>query len=144
VPDLSKKGIALSSIFITDSKKGGAIPDAREGAAPVPVVEDVAAIVYRRFPRKGHLEFLVFAYNAGIGEKGVPDAAIQSQVYAGNQLVIASPLNPFAETERSSELPYHARLSLESFEPGSYELRLVAIDRTTKQTTRRSFHFTVE
>ena len=144
VPDLSKKGVALSSIFITDSQRGGSIPDTREGAAPVPVVEDVAAIVYRRFARKGHLEFLVFAYNAGIGEKGVPDAAIQSQVYAGNQLVIASPLNPFAAAERSSELPYHARLSLESFEPGSYELRLVAIDRTTKQTTRRSLHFTVE
>ncbi len=144
VPDLSKKGITLSSIFITDSQRGGSISDAREGAAPVPVVEDVAAIVYRRFARKDHLEFLVFAYNAGIGEKGIPDAAIQSQVYAGSQLVIASPLNPFTATERSSELPYHARLSLESFEPGSYELRLVAIDRTTKRTTRRSLHFTVE
>ena len=107
-------------------------------------VEDVASLVYRRFTRKGHLEFLVFAYNAGRGEKGMPDAAIQSQVYAGNQLVIASPLNPFAASESTTELPYLARLSLESFEPGNYELRLVAIDRTTKQTTRRSLHFTIE
>ena len=144
VPDLSKKGIILSSIFITDSQRGGPIPDAKEGAPPVPVVEDVASIVYRRFARKGHLEFLVFAYNATLSEKGTPDAAIQSQVYAGNQLVIASPLNPFAAVERNSDLPYHARLSLENFDPGNYELRLVAIDRTTKRTTRRSLHFTVE
>jgi VWFA-related protein len=144
VPDLSKKAITLSSIFITDSQRDGSIPDAKEGAPPVPVVEDVAAIVYRRFARKGHLEFLVFAYNAALGEKGIADAAIQTQVYAGNKLVIASPLNPFAAVERNSDLPYHARLSLESFEPGSYELRLVAIDRTTRQTTRRSLHFTVE
>jgi VWFA-related protein len=141
IPDLSKRGITLSGIFITDSRTGVKIPDAKEGAAPV---EDVAAIVYRRFARQGHLEFLVFAYNAGVGEKGLPDAAIQSQVYAGSQLVIASPLNPFAASEGGKELPYLARLSLESFEPGTYELRLVAIDRTTKQTTRRSLHFTVE
>jgi hypothetical protein len=41
-------------------------------------------------------------------------------------------------------IPYAARVSLEQFNSGPYELRVVVIDRLTKATAFRRVYFTVE
>lgn len=146
IPDLARQQFALSSIFLTRSdprtEKGGLVNEDGQGSSN-------RALVYRRFPHQGNLDFLVFAYNAKIGENGVPDAAIQTQLYAGSRLIYASPLGAFFTPDKRQEidparLPYRARLDLSAFEPGSYELRVVVIDRVARSTIKRSINFEVE
>lgn len=146
IPDLARQQFALSSIFLTPSdprtEKGGLVNEDGQGSSN-------RALVYRRFPHQGNLDFLVFAYNAKIGENGVPDAAIQTQLYAGSRLIYASPLGAFFTPDKRQEidparLPYRARLDLSAFEPGSYELRVVVIDRVARSTIKRSINFEVE
>ncbi len=146
IPDLARQQFALSSIFLTPSdprtEKGGLVNEDGQGSSN-------RALVYRRFPHQGNLDFLVFAYNAKIGENGLPDAAIQTQLYAGSRLIYASPLGAFFTPDKRQEidparLPYRARLDLSAFEPGSYELRVVVIDRVARSTIKRSINFEVE
>ncbi len=146
IPDLARQQFALSSIFLTRSdprtEKGGLVNEDGQGSSN-------RALVYRRFPHQGNLDFLVFAYNAKIGENGLPDAAIQTQLYAGSRLIYASPLGAFFTPDKRQEidparLPYRARLDLSAFEPGSYELRVVVIDRVARSTIKRSINFEVE
>src|SRR5262249_47361575 len=79
-------------------------------------------------------------------EKNSADLVIQSQVYSGSKLVYASPLAKITIPESADlqRLPYAARVSLEDFNPGPYELRLVVIDRLTKANAFRRVDFTVE
>ena len=146
-PDLSKKQLALSGIFLTQDRQS---PTQTEtGITEENEDSGARSLVYRRFRRDSQFEFLVFTYNARIGDKGMPDVAIQSQIYNGNKLVFASPLSSVFTAEQKQTLdpariPYYARLALDSFEPGQYELRLVVIDRTTKTTAKRSINFIVE
>lgn len=146
IPNLARQQFALSTIFLTRSdprtEKGGLVEEDGSGTS-------LRSLVYRRFPHQGNLDFLVFAYNAKIGENGLPDAAIQTQLYAGSKLIYASPLAAFFTPDKRQEidparLPYRARLDLAAFEPGSYELRVVVIDRVAKSTIKRSINFEVE
>jgi hypothetical protein len=99
----------------------------------------------RRFKTGSAIDFMVFAYNAKIENKSV-DLVIQSQVYAGSKLVYASPLAKMAMPNAPDlqRIPYAARISLEGFTPGPYELRVMVIDRITKATAFRRVYFTVE
>ncbi len=140
VPDLTKKQLTMSSIFLTESENTNA-GDAEAAKA--------RSLIYRRFRRGSKINFLIFAYNAQHGEKGTPDVAIQSQIHAGPRLVFASPLNPMVTAEAGQptdpdRIPYYAQLNLETFEPGHYELRLIVIDRHAKTTTRRTIGFDIE
>ncbi|HMV83339.1 MAG TPA: VWA domain-containing protein [Blastocatellia bacterium] len=156
IPNLEKKQLALSSIFFPAA--GEASPS---GATTQTINEKVTddsvarhpATVYRRFKRKGNFDFMIFAYNAKLNEKGAADLALQTQIYSGNKLVLATPLKNFQQSEQSGSsqgipasegFPYLARLSLGDFEPGNYELRLVVIDRNAKASAKRSVSFTVE
>jgi hypothetical protein len=98
-----------------------------------------------RFKRGGTVDFMVFAYNAKI-EKNTVDLVLQSQVFSGSKLVYASPLAkmPAPQGGDLQHIPYGARISLEGFNPGQYELRLLVIDRLTKANTTRRVYFTVE
>lgn len=143
VPNLARKQLTLSSIFLTLSEPTttGLTSDSR-------ATTNVQSLVYRRFSREGTLDFLIFAYNAKAGENGLPDAALQTQLYSGNRLVYASPLGALFPAEKKEEidparLPYRARLDLTAFEPGSYELRVVVIDRIAKTNVKRSINFEV-
>jgi len=162
IPDLEKKHLTLSSIFFpTDDEdlNPASAPKQNNTATEKPKEDSVARYpvpVYRRFKRSGGFNFLIFAYNAKRNEKGATDLAIQTQIYASDKLVLATPLKNFAEAEKQSptagagdpvdpaRLPYLARLSLNSFEPGTYELRLLVIDRNAKTSAKRSVDFTVE
>lgn len=160
VPDLDKKQLTLSSIFfpppdqpaqqiVDPNRKPDEAERKSENRNPRPT------IVYRRFKANSSFDFMVFAYNAKPNDKGATDLAIQTQVYSGNQLIVATPLKNFqADSEPAAQqaaapipetgLPYIARFSLDKFTPGEYELRLVVIDRNAKASAKRSVNFTVE
>jgi VWFA-related protein len=133
IPDLAKKQLELSSVFLTQAEGDeGKTSQLRPSASRV-------------FRLGDKVDFLVFAYNAKM-DKGSPDVVIQSQVYAGSKLIYASPLAkitpaPDGDLQR---LPYAARVSLNGFVAGEYELRLMAIDRLTKATAYRRVNFVVE
>jgi VWFA-related protein len=133
IPDLAKRQLELSSVFLTTAEVDEGKPSQLRPSAS------------RRFRSGGKVDFLVFAYNAKM-DKGSPDVVVQSQVYAGSKLIYASPLAkitpaPDGDLQR---LPYAARVSLNGFVAGEYELRLMAIDRTTKSTAYRRVNFIVE
>jgi VWFA-related protein len=146
VPDIGKKQLALSGILLSSGEESQtdllnpqtAVAD-QNGYAPRP------SSATRRFKRGSAVDFLVFAYNAKV-EKNTADLVIQSQVYSGSKLVYASPLAKMNASQNADlqRIPYAARISLEGFNSGPYELRLVVIDRLTKATTFRRVYFTVE
>jgi VWFA-related protein len=142
IPDLTKKQLALSSIFISAAEDERSPQNGTDGKTYQP--RPTAA--KRRFKRGGKADFLVFVYNAKADKKGSPDVVIQSQVYSGSKLVYASPLakvTPASDGDLQ-RLPYAARVSLDGFEAGDYELRLLAIDRLTKATTNKRMNFIVD
>jgi VWFA-related protein len=141
IPDLNKKQLALSSVFLSAAEEDRSSQNAAEGKTYQPR----PSAANRRFNRGGKSDFLVFVYNAK-ADKGSPDVVIQSQVYSGSKLIYASPLAkvtpaPDGDLQR---LPYAARISLAGFDAGDYELRLMAIDRLTKATAHRRVNFRVE
>lgn len=144
IPDPARRQLTLSSIFLTRGDQSET--PQRDGATTDP---HARSLVYRNFPRKTKLDFLVFTYNAKPGEKGLPDAAIQTQIFTGNKLIYASPLGALFPPEKKDEIdpariPYRARLDLSAFDSGSYELRVVVIDRLAKSTAKRSINFEIE
>jgi hypothetical protein len=140
IPDTGKKQLVLSGVLLSAGKQDQ--PDlqlAQNSYTPQP------STAKRRFKTGSAIDFMVFAYNAKVENKSV-DLVIQPQVYAGSKLVHASPLAKMAMPNDPDlqRIPYAARISLERFDPGSYELRLVVIDRLTKATASRRVYFTVE
>ncbi len=142
VPDLSQKQLSLSGIFLSAGEDPLAVlPSASEqisNGQPRPTQ------VTRRFKRGEGFDFLVFAYHAR-RDKNLTDLVIQTQVYSGSKLIYAAPLTRMAPHEGDLQrIPYAARLLLDSFSPGDYELRLVVIDRLARTSAQRSINFTVE
>jgi VWFA-related protein len=164
VPDLDKRQLTLSSVFfpLPNQLEAQTVDPnrKRETTEPIPESQVPARppIVYRRFKSGGSFDFMIFAYNAKSNDKGATDLAIQTQVYSGNQLIVASPLKNFSDDSESlvqqtaatlqpasdAGRAYMARFSLDKFKAGEYELRLVVIDRNAKTSAKRSINFTVE
>lgn len=166
IPDLNQKQLTLSSIFFPVPGQIGepaTDPDKKADDKPKQQASGRPAIVYRRFKIGTSFDFLIFAYNSVADAKGKTDLAIQTQIYSGNKLILATPLKNFmtdsqqpAQDPQSSQstqaqtaqnqagLAYMARFTLDKFEPGEYELRLVVIDRNVKASAKRSINFTVE
>jgi VWFA-related protein len=146
VPDIGNKQLTLSGVLLSSGDVS--VPDLQ--AAPS-AGENQNGYIPRpssatcRFKRDGAMDFLVIAYNGKV-EKNTTDLVIQSQVYSGSKLIYASPLQKINVLENSDlrRLPFAARISLEGFDPGQYELRLVVIDRLTRATAHRRVYFTVE
>ncbi|HEX5084762.1 MAG TPA: VWA domain-containing protein, partial [Blastocatellia bacterium] len=140
VPDIAKKRLTLSGVLLSAGRED--LNDLQ--LANTPYVPQPSSAM-RRFKKGGAIDLMIFAYNAKI-EKNTADLVIQSQVFSGSKLVYASPIAKMAIPESSDlqRIPYAARLSLDDFNPGSYELRLVVIDRLTKATAFRRVYFTVE
>ena len=154
ISDLSKKQLTLSSIFIAAEKENifatekAPIQDQSERK-----VEDTSIIIPKPTQISRHLktgssmDFTVFAYNGKQDSNGERDLVIQSQIMSGSRVVFASPLskiNQLPESKNEAFLPYAARLSLDKFPPGNYELRLLVIDRTVKTTAKRSISFVID
>lgn len=149
VSDLSKKQLALSSIFLTTDKETDYLmaqmrprnPEEKQETAPIP------SQVARRFKVGSAFDFSVFAYNAKTDGKEATDLVVQSQIFSGSKVIYASPLSKMEgipEPKGANYTPYAARMLLDKFEPGNYELRLLVIDRLAKTSAKRSLNFVVE
>jgi VWFA-related protein len=151
VSDVSKKQLVLSSIFLTTEKETNYLMAQLERknkpavenqeAAPIPTQ------VARRFKPGAAFDFSIFAYNAKPDGKGATDLVVQSQIFSGSKVIYASPLAKMelpADLKGENYAPYAARLSLDKFEPGAYELRMLVIDRVAKVSAKRTLNFVVE
>ena len=153
ISDLSKKQLTLSSIFIASEKENifGAEPTANQDQAERKV-EDASAVpkptqISRHLKTGSNVDFTVFAYNGKRNDKGETDLVIQSQIMTGSRVVFASPLskiNQLPDGKSEAFVAYAARLSLDKFSPGNYELRLVVIDRNVKTTAKRAISFVID
>ncbi|HZF40327.1 MAG TPA: VWA domain-containing protein [Blastocatellia bacterium] len=140
VPDIGKKQLTLSGVLLSAGREDqNDLQLANSDYIPQP------SSASRRFKKGGAIDFMAFTYNAKV-EKNTADLVIQSQVFSGSKLVFASPIAKIAIPESADlqRIPYAARISLDEFNPGSYELRVVVIDRLTKTTAFRRVYFTVE
>ncbi|HEX4946450.1 MAG TPA: VWA domain-containing protein [Blastocatellia bacterium] len=151
VSDISKKQLVLSSIFLTTEKETNyllAQMDRKNNPSaatqePAPVPTQVA----RRFKPGAKFDFSIFAYNAKPDSKGVTDLVVQSQIFSGSKVIYASPLAKMEsppDMKGENYAPYAARLMLDKFEPGTYELRMLVIDRVAKTSAKRTLNFVVE
>src|SRR5215475_11324610 len=140
VPDIRKKQLTLSGVLLSAGRE-----DLKDLQLANSVYIPQPSMATRRFKKGGAIDFMVFAYNAKV-EKNSADLVIQSQVFSGSKLVYASPVAKMTIPESADlqRIPYAARVSLEEFNSGPYELRVVVIDRLTKATAFRRVYFTVE
>jgi VWFA-related protein len=140
IPDVGKKQLTLSGVLLSAGREDqNDLQIANSAYIPQP------SSATRRFKKDGAVDFMVFAYNAK-AEKNTADLVIQSQVFSGSKLVYASPVAKMTipESVDLQRIPYAARISLDEFNLGPYELRVVVIDRLTKATAFRRVYFTVE
>ncbi len=140
VPDIGKKQLTLSGVLLSAGRE-----DQNDLQLANSVYIPQPSSATRRFKKDGAVDFMVFAYNAKV-EKNSADLVIQTQVFSGSKLVFASPIAKVTipESVDLQRIPYAARVSLDEFPPGPYELRVVVIDRLTKATAFRRVYFTVE
>jgi hypothetical protein len=140
VSDIGKKQLTLSGVLLS-----AGMEDQNDLQLANSVYIPQPSSATRRFKKDGAVDFMVFAYNAKV-EKNTADLVIQSQVFSGSKLVYASPIAKMTipESVDLQRIPYAARVSLEQFNSGPYELRVVVIDRLTKATAFRRVYFTVE
>ncbi|MCA1641690.1 MAG: hypothetical protein LC785_07030 [Acidobacteria bacterium] len=143
VPDVSKGGFSLSSVFIGVRPSAETTGDAKADAA----APQVLVLADRRFARDVPVRFLVYAYNAKSAPAGgKPDVAVQVQVFRDDQPVITSPLRKL-DTEGLtdfSRLPYAAEVSMRGVPAGRYVLRVTAIDRVAKSSASQSVKFFID
>jgi VWFA-related protein len=151
IGDLSKKELVLSSIFL--AAEGESLNITPPQMEPVEVEKKsdemqattIPSQIARRFKRGAKFDYLLFAYNAQSDATGAIDLVVQTQLYSGNKVVYATPLSKMPlPPDKKTALPYLARLTLDQFEPGTYELRVLVIDHNTKTSAKRSLNFVVE
>jgi VWFA-related protein len=143
IPDLAAQELTLSSVFLSSTTASSTT--APEGVAP----DDAGtpetlrdAQVLRRFKRSESLYFQVYVYNVVPDES---DVVLQAQIRSSGNLVAASKAQPMTFHEKDGvPLPQSNGMSLEGFDPGRYELRVVVVDRRTGATAFRDVDFTVE
>ncbi len=147
IPDLSVARLALSSIFLGEHPAVGAggDKDAASGTPPSPVVISAD----HRFARTSALRFILYIYNAGIGNAtatAAPDVALQVQIFRDDQPVITTPLRKVSTAGLTdlTFLPYAAELALEGLSAGHYVLQATAIDRTSKSSATQRVKFNIK
>ncbi len=136
IPDLGEGKLMLSSLFLSSS----AAPAGASAADDA--VRD--AQLARRFRRGESLTFQLYVYNAPQDESA-RDVVLQAQIRSGANVLAASRPQPVAVRQKDGlPLPESNSLSLEGLAPGSYELRVVVVDRKANITVFRQADFGVE
>ena len=153
IPDLSKKGLALSTLISGERKSDPATaqPAAAAGESPADPFAQVSLNVERRFARSSLLRFITFIYNAATSAAGAagtskPDLAVQVQIFRDNEPVITDPLHQIS-TDGALDLvrlPYAAEVSLDTLAPGQYVLQVSIIDRIARTSASQRMRFEVD
>jgi hypothetical protein len=138
IPALGEKKLAMSGVFL--SSAATSVGDSSgEGAA----LRDVHTL--RRFKPTDSLYFQFYVYNPKVDEKGASDVVVQAQIWSEGKVVAASKAKAAAlDTKDGVPVPETNGMPLESLAPGSYELRVVVVDRKANATVFRRVDFTLE
>jgi len=144
VPDRAGPGLSLSSILLLDEGADtAAAPPAARGT--VSFDRPRRAEVSRRFPRGGHLDYLLVVYEREKPGAASPvDVVVERQLLSGSTILTRSVPGPVLAEGPTGWPAVSGRLRLDALPPGDYELRLVVSDRVTSATATRSLRFTVE
>lgn len=144
VPDRGKQALALSSIFVVaEGESTAGVPPATARGA-VSFDRPRRAEVSRRFPRGGHLDYLLVVYDRTKSGAAAGPVAIEKQLLSGNVVLTKSSPTPLTGDSPDGTRAEGGRLRLDNFAPGDYELRIVATDSAARATATRSLRFTVE
>lgn len=148
VPDLSRRGLALSSLLVAEARPDAARRltetggEAKSDALLEPAAAEIS--VDRRFERTSALRYLVFIYNAS-RDGATPDVTLETQVFRGDRAVLAAPpARVKAEGQDPARLAYAAEVPLEGLPPGRYSLRVTVNDRASKATAAERLTFVVK
>jgi hypothetical protein len=134
VPDLATKTLTLSGLFLSS---------VAAGSGERPSLRDAQAL--RRFKASDTLVFQVFVYNAARDAEGKGDVVLQAQVSSVHGQPYASkPQRALLREKDGALLPEGNGIPLASVGPGSYELRIVAVDQKSNLMATRSIDFTIE
>jgi VWFA-related protein len=136
IPDVASGRLTLSSLFLLKAPPAGTSP----GAATV--LSSAQALP--RFGRTERLYLQLCAYNPKRDASGAIDLVEQSQVLRGGSVLATAAPQAMIEGEPRGTVPHTARIGLQQFEPGDYELRVTVTDRNASTMVSRAVAFTVE
>jgi VWFA-related protein len=132
VPDLGKRQLTLSSVFIQGLGAGGTTDGAVE------VIDPDATVAVRRFRRGALTAYVCYAYNVIRDSSGKPRVESEMRLLRDGVEVFRSGPQPAQTSTDPGELPVGGTLQLgPAITPGSYLLELTVTDRAAK-TTRRA------
>jgi VWFA-related protein len=136
IPDLKTGALTLSGLFLSTATPKAAGAGGED-------LRDVQAL--RRFKNRDSLFFQVYVYNLRGEAEGASDAVLQAQLRQGETLVAASQPQPIKlERKDGALLPQTNGMPLESLPRGSYQLRVVVMDKKANATVNRQVDFTIE
>ncbi len=132
VPDLGKRQLTLSSLFIQGFGAGGTTDGAVE------VLDPDATVAVRRFRRNALTTYVCYAYNVARDSSGKSRVESETRLLRDGVEVFRSGPQPAQASTDPSELPVGGTLQLgPAITPGSYLLELTVTDRGAK-TPRRA------
>jgi hypothetical protein len=145
VPDRARQRLSLSSVLLVAEGEGAAAAPAPTARGSVSFDQPRRMEASRRFPRSGHLDYLVAVYDRGTPGAASPvDLVVERQLLSGSLLLTRSAPSPVTVDGPNGMPVVTGRLRLQALAPGEYELRLVVTDRAAPATATRSLRFTVE
>jgi len=141
IPDLASGQLTLSSLFLL--KAGPASGAAPPEPGTPPELRNAQAL--RRFRRDESLYAQLYAYNPKRDPSGAASLVWQAEVLRGGALLgTAAPEAMDQGEPQAPPVPHTSGMTLRSFEPGDYELRVTVTDRNANETATRRVGFTVD
>jgi hypothetical protein len=144
IPDLSKQGLAMSSLIVGERKARAGDEEKKVDA----LVEGVPVSVDHRFERSSSLRFLVYIYNAAraaTAANAQPDVALQIQILRDDKPVIIIPQRKLStESQDPTHLAYAAEIPLQEMSAGRYVLQVTATDRIARASASQRVRFEVQ
>ena len=136
IPDRNARPLSLSAAFL---KADNAPPQPGES----PALEDVQ--VEKRFKRSQGLHYVVYVYRSDAAASLPAEVVLQAQVWSGEKLVGVGPSHTVAFGGADAPPPRVAeRIALGGLGVGAFELRLVAVDKSTGEKAVRRTPFTIQ
>jgi VWFA-related protein len=148
IPQLRGGPLKLSSLFLFSGPPavetdGASAPAGNDPSSAPAGLREVQAL--RRFDRAESLYYEVYAYGPSRDATGATDVVLQSQVWSGGELQGVSPLQPVSFPSQPGEpATLSGSIALHDLAPGSYELRILVVDRKGNTSSLRRSGFSVE
>ena len=133
IPDLARRQLTLSSLLLAGQNLGTA--KSKDGTAQIQLSVD------HRFARSARLSYWVFVYNAN----SAVNLITGSEILRDGRIILVSPQHKLSNAGSDPErIPFGDDLSLQSLNPGKYDLRVTVTDNVSKAAVSRSIDFEVQ